>query len=191
MEFEEKKLIELTFYCYTRLKTDELGLTEFEGLTSNSTYEPYYLALAIESELLYRPLDDVIPLRCEWDKAQRDFQKYTKSYLSELNVQVSWAGMVAVMTITKMFVRRYRAVNPLFASRFCVEMLDLMNELGKDRAITLWLAWKKVIRCHKESKKSKRVKVDSFCDKCLTTLSTIIICTIGVAGVIKLVEVCT
>ena len=191
MDLEQRRLTELTFYCYTRLKADELGLTNVEGLVPNSTYDPYYTVLDIESELLYRPLDDVIPLRCEWDKAKRDFQKYTKVFLSELNEQVCWSGIVAVAASTKMFIRRYRAVNPLFASMFCVTMLETMDELIDNKATAIWISWRKIARYHAETKKPKP-KDENIGECRLTTLIlTAVILTVGSAGVVKLVELLT
>lgn len=174
----EKTLSELNFYCYTRFKVDELGLAELEGLTPSSVYAPYYTVLDVESELLYRPLDDKLPLRCDWDKAKRDFSKYTQAFLHELNDQTSWTGVIGLVAAAKMFVRRYKATNPLFASMFCVEMLLTLNDLGD----VSFLSWRKVAKKYSEtlvketSKRTTKSKESSTpepscvrCIKCDTT----------------------
>ena len=129
-----RTLRELNFYCYCKLREDELGLTHLEDIdvVSKSSYTPYYNALDVESELLYRPLDDIHVLRSDWPKAKADHEKYSRSFLNEMNDDdVSWIGVVCMVTATKMFIRRYRETNPLFASMFCVEMLGMMNEMGE------------------------------------------------------------
>lgn len=189
MDLEYKKLTELTFYCYTRLKSDELGLVQIEGVSS--PYAPYYAVLDVESELLFRPLDDVIPLRCEWDKAKKDFQKYSKVFLSDLSEKVCWSGMVGLTAIAKMFIRRYRAVNPLFASMICVELLEAMNELSDNKATAMWITWRKIARRYVETKKdtpkhNKNIKEIYEC--CVATLLAVGIVVVVTAGCVKLAE---
>ena len=177
----ERTLTELNFYCYTRLKADELGLTHLEDVVPSTTYAPYYTALDIESELLYRPLDDVIILRCDWDKAKRDYQKYTKSFLNGLSVHASWSGVIGLVAVTKMFIRRYRETNPLFASMFCVEMLDQLNDMGD----IAYLSWRKVAKKFTELARKSKTPTSTHCGNCMIRTLILMSLTIGVWQTIK------
>lgn len=182
MDLEQQKLTELNFYCYIRLKADELGLTQLEGVTPNLTYAPYYTVLDVESELLCRPLDDVLPLRCDWIKARRDYQRYTKAFLTELPEQACWTGVLGIVAVAKMFIRRYRAVNPLFASMFCVVMLDALTDMAETMALVTFLSWRKVaqkyIELQNETKNRPQPLTDAR-EHCLTNLLIIGVVVVG------------
>lgn len=145
-----KSVTKLNYFCYNRLKLDELGLAcALEELTTHTLYESYYQALDFESEKLYR-FNNSIPIRTDYVKAVLDYNRMTDGCLGQLSSEASWHQMVALTAVAKIFIRRYRYENPLFASMFCVEFLERINEFGEADLI----AWRRVTHLRKTNHNS-------------------------------------
>ena len=125
------KLSKLKKYCYVRLKVDELGLSEYENVSVNEYFEPIYKTLYDVSEKLYQDPANT-PIQTNWLKAKRDYTDFLSGYVSyteKHDIKTGWHNVLALFVITKTMVRRYRDINLLFASLFCVEMLEALNKL--------------------------------------------------------------
>ena len=139
------KLQRLNYYCYTRLKVDELGLGEFDDdVIPNEFHEGYYYTLNVESEKLYMNglWGRLIRRRYDWVKAKRDYQDMTSAIIDELKGKDNWSCVLGVFTATKIMVRRYKEANPIFASMFCLEMFNALNRTVDVR----FLSWDKVYK---------------------------------------------
>ena len=128
------KLSKLKKYCYVRLKVDELGLSEYESVSVNEYFEPIYKTLYDSSEKLYQDISN-IPIQTNWLKAKRDYTDFLSGYTSyteKHNIEAGWHNFLALFVITKTMVRRYRDTNLLFASLFCLEMLEALNKFNME-----------------------------------------------------------
>ena len=125
------KLSKFKKYCYVRLKVDELGLSEYESVSVNEYFEPIYKTLYESSEKLHQDFAN-IKIQTNWFKAKRDYTDFLSGYTSYTenhDIKTGWHNFLALFVITKTMIRRYRDTNILFASLFCVEMLEALNKL--------------------------------------------------------------
>ena len=102
---------------------------EREEIRINDYYESIYKKLDDVSERLYRPCS-VIPLRTNYLKTKKDYLDMISGVIEEQNAEVGWCTMLAVLTGTKMFVRRYKDHNSLFAIMTCLEMWIVFEKLS-------------------------------------------------------------
>lgn len=110
---------------------------ECEEIRINDYYERIYKTLDDTSERLYEATRRVgatttesIPLRTNYLKTKKDYLDMVLGIIEETNAEVGWCTMLAVLAGTKMFVRRYKVRNPLFASMLCLEMWIVFNKLS-------------------------------------------------------------
>ena len=104
---------------------------EHEEIRLNDYYESIYKKLDDKSEMLYRPcVASIIPLRTNYLKAKKDYIDMIMGIIEEQNGEVGWSTMLAVLTGAKMFVRRYKDHNLLFAMMLCLEMWIVFEKLS-------------------------------------------------------------
>lgn len=160
----------LNYYCFNRLKLDELGLVStLDDIIANDLYEQFYLTIDFESEKLYT-VNELILVKTNWFKALRNFRDMVDTCLGNLNGQTGWHQMVTLATVTKMFVRRYRPTNPLFASMFCIEFLERLNEFDDSN----FIAWKRVSRQQKQTQALYKRRQLIASTVCFTTLGCLL-----------------
>ena len=115
-------------YCYIRLKVDELGLKDYDYLDIEDYFEPIYKKLYDESEKLYKPNNN-IKIRNNWLNVKKDYLDILCGVVEEQKGNVDWKTFLGILIATKLMIRTYKQVNPLFASMLCLEMLDIMKKL--------------------------------------------------------------
>ena len=144
----------VNYYICLRLKADETGLTEIEELIPNKLFEQFYTTLNAESDKL--SVERQFPLRFNWIKARKDYQDTVGGMIDELQIAntANWLSVVGLMAITKMFIRRYKEQNPLFAAMFSLEMYHNLNKIPNSSYST----WCEHI--HKNEKRNVAYKKD-------------------------------
>ena len=104
-------------------------LDDHDAIRIDGYYEGIYKKVNDAFETFYEPRSD-IPLRTNYLKTKKDYLNMILGIIDEQNAEVGWCTMLAVLTGTKMFVRRYNRHNPLFASMICLEMWIVFEKLS-------------------------------------------------------------